>query len=71
MNEISLISSNSYGMSGYRDEFAIAVEMLKYKQVDHDILITHRFKPEQYVEAIEAARGKDASKAVKVLLERD
>lgn len=71
MNEISLISSNSYGMSGYRDEFAISVEMLKHKQVDHNLLITHRFKPEQYVEAIEAARGKDKSKAVKVLLERE
>jgi threonine dehydrogenase-like Zn-dependent dehydrogenase len=71
MKEISLISSNSYGRSGYRDEFAIAVEMLKHKQVNHDILISHRFKPEQYVEAIEAARGKDKSRAVKVLLERD
>lgn len=71
MKEISLISSNSYGMSGYRDEFAIALEMLEKKQVDHNILITHRFKPEQYVEAIKAARGKDESKAVKVLFERD
>ncbi|MGE5614327.1 MAG: hypothetical protein ACM3XR_07965, partial [Bacillota bacterium] len=71
MKEVSLISSNSYGMSGYRDEFAIAVGMLKHKQVNHDILISHRFKPEQYVEAIEAARGKDKSKAVKVLLVRD
>jgi threonine dehydrogenase-like Zn-dependent dehydrogenase len=71
MKELSLISSNSYGISGYRDEFAIAVEMLKYKQVNHNILISHRFKPEQYVEAIEAARGKDKSRAVKVLLERD
>lgn len=71
MKEISLISSNSYGMSGYRDEFAIAVDMLKHKQVNHDILISHRFKPEQYVEAIEAARGKDKSKAIKVLFERE
>lgn len=71
MKEISIISSNSYGMSGYRDEFEIAVEMLKYKQVDHNILISHRFRPEQYKEAIEAARGKDQSKAVKVLFERE
>lgn len=71
MSEISLISSNSYGMSGYRDEFAIAVDMLKHKQVDHQILISHRFKPEQYKEAIEAARGKDKSGAIKVLFERD
>lgn len=71
MKEISLIASNSYGMSGYRDEFAIALEMLAFKQVDHNLLISHRFKPEQYVEAIEAARGKDKSGAVKVLFERD
>ncbi len=71
MKEISLIASNSCGMSGYRDEFAIALEMLAYKQVDHNLLISHRFKPEQYVEAIEAARGKDKSGAVKVLFERD
>lgn len=71
MKEISIISSNSYGMSGYRDEFEIAAEMLEYKLVDHSILISHRFKPEQYVEAIEAARGKDRSKAIKVLFERD
>lgn len=70
MKEISLISSNSYGRSGYRDEFAISVDMLKYKQVDHDILISHRFRPEDYVGAIEAARGKSRSKAVKVLFER-
>ena len=69
--EINLISSNSYGMYGYKDEFAISLEMLKHKQVDHNILISHRFKPEDYVAAIEAARGKDKSKAVKVLFERD
>ncbi len=71
MNEVNLLSSNSYGMSGYRDEFAISVDMLKHKQVDHNMLITHRFKPEDYKEAIEAARGKDVSKAIKVLFVRD
>lgn len=71
MKEINLISSNSYSMSGYRDEFAISVEMLNDKQVDHNILITHRFKPEQFKEAIEVARKKKDSKAVKVLFVRD
>ncbi len=70
-NEISLVASNSYGMYGYKDEFAISLEMLKHKQVDHNLLISHRFKPEDYVAAIEAARGKDKSRAVKVLFERD
>lgn len=69
--EINIISSNSYSMSGYKDEFAISVEMLKNKQIDHASLITHRFKPEDYIEAIEVARGKDISKAVKVLFVRD
>jgi L-iditol 2-dehydrogenase len=71
MNEVNLLSSNSYSMSGYRDEFAISVDMLKHKLVDHNMLITHRFKPEDYKEAIEAARGKDVSKAIKVLFVRD
>ena len=71
MKEINLISSNSYGMSGYRNEFAISIEMLASKQVDHQILITHRYSPEQYVDAIEAARGKNRSAAVKVLIKRD
>jgi len=71
MREISLISSNSYGMQDYRNEFAISLDMLANKLVDHSILITHRFKPEEYVEAIEAARGKDRSKAIKVLFVRD
>ena len=71
MDEMTLIASNSYGMSGYRDEFAIAVDMLKHKQVDHNILISHRFRPEDYVDAINAARGKSESKAVKVVFERD
>lgn len=71
MREISLISSNSYGMSGYRNEFAISLEMLAHKMVDHNILITHRYKPEEYEEAINMARGKDVSKAVKVLIERE
>lgn len=70
MKEISLISSNSYGYSGYRDEFAISIDMLANKQVDHNALISHRFGPEQYVEAIEAACGKDKSRAVKVLFQR-
>lgn len=71
MKEINLISSNSYGMSGYRSEFAISLNMLQSKQVNHNLLITHRFNPAKYVQAIEAARGKDKSKAVKVLFERD
>lgn len=71
MREINLLSSNSYCMSGYKDEFAISVEMLKHKQIDHNMLITHRFKPEQYVDAMKAARGKNESKAVKVLFVRD
>jgi 2-desacetyl-2-hydroxyethyl bacteriochlorophyllide A dehydrogenase len=71
MREINLLSSNSYCMTGYKDEFAVSVGMLEHKQVDHDILITHRFKPDQYVEAIEAARGKNISKAVKVLFVRE
>ena len=71
MREINLLSSNSYCMTGYKDEFAVSVGMLEHKQIDHDILITHRFKPNQYVEAIEAARGKSISKAVKVLFVRE
>lgn len=71
MKEANLLSSNSYGMSGYRDEFAIAMDMIKYKQVDHNILISHRFKDVEYIEAINAARGKDKSKAIKVLFERE
>jgi len=71
MREINLLSSNSYCMTGYRDEFAVSVGMLEHKQIDHDILITHRFKPDQYVEAIGAARGKNISQAVKVLFVRE
>lgn len=71
MREANLISSNSYGMSGYRDEYVISMDMLKCQQVDHSLLISHRFRPEEYEAAINAARGKEKSKAVKVLLERD
>ena len=70
MREIDLLSSNSYAMAGYKSEFAISIDMLKHHQVDHDLLISHRFAPQQYKEAIEAALGKDKSKAIKVLFER-
>jgi len=71
MREINILSSSSYAMAGHRNEFAIAIDLLKNKQINHEHLITHRFAPEDYVEAITAAAGKDKSKAIKVLFVRD
>lgn len=69
--EINILSSNSYAMTGYKNEFEIAIDMLVKKQIDPDILITHKFAPEDYKEAIKTVCGKDESKAIKALFVRE
>ncbi len=69
--EISILPANSYAWSGHRNEFDIAIDMVAHNQVDNGLLISHRFKPEEYVDAINAMRGKGKSKAVKILFVRD
>lgn len=71
MKEINLLSSNSYAMTKHKNEFEISINLLKNKQIDHGILITHRFAPLDYREAISTVLDKKKSNAVKVLFVRE
>ncbi len=69
--EINLIASNSYATAGARREFQIALDLLADGRVNHRRLITHRFAPCEYRQAIDAAMDKARHKLLKALFVRD
>jgi threonine dehydrogenase-like Zn-dependent dehydrogenase len=69
--EINIISSDSYSTAGTQREFQIALDLLRDRKVDHKSLISYRYKPEQWKDAINMAIAKGKGKAFKVLFTRD
>jgi threonine dehydrogenase-like Zn-dependent dehydrogenase len=71
--EISLIGSNAFGFETYngkrRHAIEIYFELIKTRGVDVTAVLTHRFRLDQYAEAILACRHQGKSRAVKVLFE--
>jgi threonine dehydrogenase-like Zn-dependent dehydrogenase len=72
LKEVNIIASNSYATapSGKR-EFQVSMDMLRDGLVDHQSLITHRFAPEQYCEAIESAIHKGQLHGIKSMFIRE
>ncbi len=72
LKEVNILASNSYSTapSGER-EFQISMDMLRDGLVDHERLITHRFAPEQYCEAIESAIHKGRLHGIKSMFIRE
>ncbi len=69
--EVNIISSNSYSTAGYEREFQLAMDLLRDKKVDHKSLVTHRFPPEQWKDAIEIAISKGKYQAIKSMFIRE
>jgi len=71
--EVSIIGSNAFGFETYEGRRSHAIEiyfdMIKTKGVDVTPILTHRFRLEQYADALLACRHQGKSGAVKVLFE--
>jgi threonine dehydrogenase-like Zn-dependent dehydrogenase len=71
LKEVNILSSNSYSTAGFRREFQIAMDMLRDGQVDHESLVTHRFAPEEYRQALDVAIHKSEYQAIKPMFIRE
>lgn len=71
--EISIIGSNAFGVETYkgtrRHAMEIYFDLIKTMGVDVTAILTHRFRLDQYAEALLACRHQGKSGAVKVLFE--
>jgi threonine dehydrogenase-like Zn-dependent dehydrogenase len=71
--EVSIIGSNAFGFEPYAGKrshaFEIYFDLIKTKGVDVTPILTHRFRLEQYADALLACRHQGKSGAVKVLFE--
>jgi threonine dehydrogenase-like Zn-dependent dehydrogenase len=71
--EVSIIGSNAFGFETYQGNRSHAIEiyfdLIKTKGVDVTPILTHRFRLEQYADALLACRHQGKSGAVKVLFE--
>ena len=71
--EINLVGSNAFGIEDFEGErlhaFEIYYRLLQQKRLALPQFITHRFRLEQYQEALLIAENKDRHQAVKVVFE--
>ncbi len=70
LKEVNIISSNSYSTAGYQREYQIAMDLLRDGKVDHFSLITHKFSPEEYRQAIDVAIAKGKKQCIKSMFIR-
>jgi threonine dehydrogenase-like Zn-dependent dehydrogenase len=70
MKEVPILTSNAYSTFGNEREFQVALQLLADKKVDHECLITHRFDPENYKEALETSYSKKDSRSIKSIFVR-
>ena len=68
--EVTLISSNAYSTAGTRREFQIGLDYLHHGVVSHKHLITHRFSPQDYIEAIDTVIHKKDRESIKAVFVR-
>jgi threonine dehydrogenase-like Zn-dependent dehydrogenase len=71
--EICVIGSNAFGQETYdgkrKHAMEIYFDLIRERDMDVTRILTHRFRLEQYVEALLACREQGKSRAVKVLFE--
>ncbi len=69
--EVALIGSLNHGVDAWRGQrrhtYEWVIELLRAKKMTAEGLITHRFRFEQYRQAIDTFRDKSGSKAIKVV----
>lgn len=68
--EVDLLSSScySYTEDGCRREYQVALTLLSAGLVDHESLVTHRFRIDQWEEALDAAINHRENRSLKVQL---
>ncbi len=69
--EVNIIASNSYSTAGYEREFQIAMDLLEDGKASHKELITHRYSPDQWKDAITMAISKGKNASIKTMLIRE
>jgi threonine dehydrogenase-like Zn-dependent dehydrogenase len=71
--EIALIGSNAFGVEDFEGDhlhaFEIFFRLLQQKRLKLPPMVTHRFRLEQYQEALLLAENKDRHQAVKVIFD--
>jgi threonine dehydrogenase-like Zn-dependent dehydrogenase len=68
--EVNIISSNSYSTAGYTREFQLAMDLLRDGKASHDELITHRYSPDQWKDAINMSISKGKNQSIKTMFIR-
>ncbi len=71
MKEIPILTTNAYSTFDTQREFQVAMNLLRDGKVDHRSLITHRFEPECYREAIEVSLAKSTHHTIKSIFVRE
>jgi len=73
--EVALIGSNAFGIEDFEGErlhdFEIYFRLLTQKRLQIPNLITHRYRLEQYKEALLISHNKEKNKAIKVVFDFD
>ncbi len=69
--EISILPSNSYAYFNGKSEYETSIGLLSKGVVDVTPLISHRFSPEDYEQALRSAMSKDKDKSIKVMFIRE
>lgn len=71
LKEVNLLPCMSYSNTGTMRDFQIAINLLRDGLVDHKILISHAFPPEEYKSALETAMSKGKKEVGKVVMVRE
>jgi L-iditol 2-dehydrogenase len=71
MKEISVLCSNGYSIFQGKAEFQVALELLCDGKIDHHSLISHRFAPSNFKEAINVSLAKKENHTIKAIFVRD
>jgi threonine dehydrogenase-like Zn-dependent dehydrogenase len=65
---ISLLASSTYNRTGDIRDFQIALSLLQSGVIEHDLLVTHRYRLPQWREAIESSVSKAQSKCLRAVV---
>ena len=68
---ISILSSNSYSITGMKSDYRIALDLLAAGQVTHDFVVTHRFALEEFDKAIATAFDKKGNECLRAMFIHD
>jgi len=66
-HSVSILTSNSYSITGLKPDYQIALDLLATGQITHDFVVTHRFSLEEYQSAINTAFDKKNSACLRAM----